>query len=126
MMTRRENINQILMNRFETLKESVGYENFKALALEVTNEIMDLSRPKEEIIHCIGPNGQHRLIIDGKSTSWKQPSELARNGSYIAATDYYIGQVPQLALIKEIDTKEFMVHSQQNLAMTEIAFVKPD
>jgi hypothetical protein len=126
-MTRRENVRSILIERFSTLRDAAGgNEALNQLVENATTEIMDLTRPPEEIIHVIGPNGQHRLIVDGKTTDWKSQTELATLGDFVAATDFYMGQIPQVSKVRAVDPKHFNTTSQQNLHKTEIKFVRPE
>ena len=126
-MTRRERVNGILTERLKTLEESLGHQNFVDLVAEATNDIVEYYKEKiSEVIHVIGPSGQHRLIVDGNSTPWKQSNEICRNGDYVAATDFYMGQLPQVCQIHEFDTEQFMTTSQQNLAMTDVRYVKKE
>jgi hypothetical protein len=123
--TRRERIQHIL-HQFTNLRDpAIPHSDFVVTLEEALKAIMDLSKPAQEITHVIGPNGHHRLIIDGVSTEWRSQTEIVRHGDYIAATDFYMGQLPQLARITQLDPKSFMTTSQQNLNKTIIPFVKP-
>jgi hypothetical protein len=125
-MTRRERINGLLTERLKTLEESLGHQQFTDLVAEATNDVVEYFKEKiSEVIHVIGPSGQHRLIVDGKTTTWKAQNEICRNGDYVAATDFYFGQLPQVCQIKEFDAEQFMTTSQQHLAMIEIRYDKP-
>jgi hypothetical protein len=123
--TRRERIQHIL-HQFTNLRDpAIPHSEFVVTLEEALKAIMDLNKPAHEITHVIGPNGHHRLIIDGVSTEWRSQTEIVRHGDYIAATDFYMGQLPQLARITQLDPKSFMTTSQQNLNKTIIPFVKP-
>ena len=122
MKNRREKIREILDTEFSTLKESIGFEAFSDLLDKVTATVMDLSKPKAEIVHIIGPNGSHRLQVDGKSTEWKAPHEIARYGDFVAATDHYIGQLPQVGRLMEVDREHYRTESQQSMSLETVRF----
>ena len=125
-MTRRDRIREIVAAKLRPFTEALGGHSLYESEVEKTvNAIMDLSAPAEEIIHVIGPNGNHRLIVDGESTEWKAQTELAAIGRYVAATDFYMGQLPQVSRITPIDAKQFMTTSQQDLRKSKIEFVRP-
>lgn len=122
---RRERIQHIL-HQFTNLRDpAIPHSDFVVTLEEALKAIMDLSKPAHEITHVIGPNGHHRLIVDGVSTEWKSQTEIVRHGDYVAATDFYMGQLPQVGRVTPLDSKSFMTTSQQNLNLTIIPFVKP-
>jgi len=126
-MTKRERINILLSTRLEPLKESLGHQNYLDLVAAATNDIVEYFKEKDgEVIHVIGPNGQHRLVVDGESTKWRDQNEICRNGKYVASTDFYFGQLPQVGEIREFEAEDFMTTSQQDLNMGEIRFIKKD
>lgn len=125
-MTRKDMIRGILVSGFSQLKPVMGAQEFSDLVDEQVKSIIELNKPKEQIIHVIGPDGYHRLIVDGESTKWFPPHEICKSGNLIATTDNFANQLPQLCTIKAIESIHFNTRAQQNLSMEIHRFEKPE
>lgn len=105
-MTLRERIEEILV------KEGVPSEKIGTVAAQV----VALGRGKSlEIKHQIGPNGYHRLIINGDKSQWTPPTEIIRSGDFVATTDAFINQLPQVGKLFELKGPDFVTESVQTL-----------
>lgn len=106
-MTLREAVEGILME--ETLTgEQVG---------RLTAKIMAIGKGKDlDIKHQIGPNGFHRLIINGEMSEWRPPTDIIRLGDFIATTDAYIDLLPQVGKVFQLRDKDIVTESVQSLS----------
>lgn len=111
-MKYRDILEEIFMT---TLGDSVPPEKIG----ELTAKVMQIGKIRGvEIIHQIGPNGFHRLVVDGVKTEWHDPSSLIRHGQFVAATDAFINLLPQLSKIFALDPqKDFKTEAIQSLAL---------
>lgn len=125
MMTKREQISLILVSSFGTLKESMGAQEFTDLVALSAQKIIELNKPKEQIIHVVGPNGIHRLIVDGETTPWCQPHEICRFDTIVATTDSFMNQLPQVGYVRPIEAIHFNTVSQQNTNLEILRFEHP-
>ncbi len=97
MATLREIYEAILM------EESISPTKVGTLAARLAN----VGRGKgQEIIHQIGPDGFHRLIVDGKKSLFVSPTEIIRIGDFIATTDAFINMLPQVGKVFSLKSKD--------------------
>lgn len=107
MSTLRERIEEIL------IEQGIDSEKIGT----VTGRLVALGRGKDvTIVHQVGPNGYHRLIVNGEPTEWTPPTEIIRSGDFIASTDAFINQLPQVGKVFALKAgKDFKTESVQQL-----------
>jgi len=103
-MTLRERIEDILMRE--------GVEPSKVPI--VATQLVSMGRGRD-VKHQIGPNGYHRLIVNGEKSQWTPPTEIIRIGDLIASTDVFINQLPQVGKVFQLKDPDFVTESVQTL-----------
>jgi len=82
----------------------------------IIGRIMGLTRPgTNDIVHQIGPNGFHRLVISGEKSPWSPQTDIIRVGDIVASTDAYINLLPQVGRVYAFKGKDFRTESVQTL-----------
>jgi len=70
----------------------------------------------KKIVHLVGPNGYHRLIVDDEKSAWAAPNEIVRSGDFIATTDAFMTLLPQVGRVYALSSeKDFETRGVQSL-----------
>lgn len=103
-----------LREKLDAMLEDIGVTPEQKGA--IIAKVIGLSRPGGgEIVHQIGPNGFHRLIIGDQKSEWSPQTDIIRHGDFIAATDAYINLLPQVGRVYALRNKDFRTESVQTL-----------
>ena len=105
-MTLREKVEEILISE-GVESDKIGTVAARIVAMGRGNSV--------KIVHQVGPNGHHRLVINDDKSQWTPPTEIIRLGDFIATTDAFINQLPQVGKVFSLREKDFTTESVQKL-----------
>lgn len=121
-MKRRDRIKAALQEWFKS--RTAGAETIDLD--DLVDTVMEADAPVGRIVHVLGPNAAHRLWVGDKCSDVCPQQDIARCGNVIATTDARMGELPQVAVLRELDDQYRTVAVQTMEALEKNPLAEDD